>query len=168
MSLTCGHQRAYYSLKVIYEHGKPCRMISTAENSWFVHQGSLAFTSESPSSKGRGSGEGNYEFFVTKYVFHAWKGCQHDVKSYEMGPTALLPLRRMTCCVFLWQLKIHRPRPGMNPRTLGPIASMLTTRPPRMTKFERVWYNKITETVFQESHSWVIYLIISPILFCGK
>jgi hypothetical protein len=26
-------------------------------------------------------------------------------------------------------LKIHRPRPGLNPRTLGPVASTLTTRP---------------------------------------
>jgi hypothetical protein len=30
-------------------------------------------------------------------------------------------------------LKIHRPRPGLNPRTLGPVASTLTTRPPRAT-----------------------------------
>jgi hypothetical protein len=31
-------------------------------------------------------------------------------------------------------LKIHRPRPGLNPRTLGPVASTLTTRPPRATQ----------------------------------
>jgi hypothetical protein len=30
-------------------------------------------------------------------------------------------------------LKIHRPWLGLNPRTLGPVASMLTTRPPRAT-----------------------------------
>jgi hypothetical protein len=30
-------------------------------------------------------------------------------------------------------LKIHRPRPGLNPRTLGSVASTLTTRPPRAT-----------------------------------
>jgi hypothetical protein len=45
-----------------------------------------------------------------------------------MGPTALLPLRRKWCYGFLSPLKIHRPRPGLNPRTLGPVAS---TRPPR-------------------------------------
>jgi hypothetical protein len=28
-------------------------------------------------------------------------------------------------------IKIHRPRPGLNPRTLGPVASTLTTTPPR-------------------------------------
>jgi hypothetical protein len=32
-------------------------------------------------------------------------------------------------------LKIHRPRPSLNPRTLGPEASMLTTTPPRATSY---------------------------------
>jgi hypothetical protein len=32
-------------------------------------------------------------------------------------------------------LKILRPWPGLNPRTLGPVASTLTTRPPRVTSF---------------------------------
>jgi hypothetical protein len=31
-------------------------------------------------------------------------------------------------------LKIHHPRPDLNPRTLGPVASTLTTRPPRATR----------------------------------
>jgi hypothetical protein len=31
-------------------------------------------------------------------------------------------------------LKIHHPRPGLNPRTLGPVAGTLTTRPPRATR----------------------------------
>jgi hypothetical protein len=48
---------------------------------------------------------------------------------------ALLPLRRESCCGFLSSLRIHRPRPGFNPRTLGPVASTLTTRPP-MADFE--------------------------------
>jgi hypothetical protein len=30
-------------------------------------------------------------------------------------------------------LKIHRPRSGSNPRTLGPVASTLTTSPPKST-----------------------------------
>jgi hypothetical protein len=33
---------------------------------------------------------------------------------------ALLPLRRKDCCG-LSSLKIHRCRPGLNPRTLGPM-----------------------------------------------
>jgi hypothetical protein len=51
-----------------------------------------------------------------------------------MGPTALLHFpsegRRATDFI---TLKIHRPRPVLNPRTLGPVASTLTTRPPRAT-----------------------------------
>jgi hypothetical protein len=35
--------------------------------------------------------------------------------------------------VLLITLKIHRPRLGLNPRTLGPVASTLTTTPPRVT-----------------------------------
>jgi hypothetical protein len=50
-----------------------------------------------------------------------------------MGSTALLPARRKSCYGFLSLLKIHRPWPSFNPRTLGPIASTITTRPPRTT-----------------------------------
>jgi hypothetical protein len=35
--------------------------------------------------------------------------------------------------LILSPFKIHRPRPGLNPRTLGPVASTLTTTPPRAT-----------------------------------
>jgi hypothetical protein len=49
------------------------------------------------------------------------------------GPTVLLPLRRKWKSGFLSPLKIHRPRSGSNPRTLGPVASTLTTSPPRTT-----------------------------------
>jgi hypothetical protein len=37
-----------------------------------------------------------------------------------MGPTALLPLRRKSCYWFLSPLKIHSPRPSLNPRNLRP------------------------------------------------
>jgi hypothetical protein len=50
-----------------------------------------------------------------------------------MGPTALFLLQRKSCYGFLSPLKIHRPRPGINPRTLGPMASTITTRPPTVT-----------------------------------
>jgi hypothetical protein len=60
---------------------------------------------------------------------HARKVLLHAVH------TALLPLRRKLCYGFLSPLNIHRPRPGLNPRTLGPVASTLTTSPPRATVF---------------------------------
>jgi hypothetical protein len=44
-------------------------------------------------------------------------------------------------------LKIHRPRPGLNPRTLDLMASTITTRPPRPEKIhmndELEWMWKI-------------------------
>jgi len=36
---------------------------------------------------------------------------------YDMGPTALLPLRRKACWGFFLPLKFRRLRPGLNPRT---------------------------------------------------
>jgi hypothetical protein len=49
------------------------------------------------------------------------------------GWRRLLPLRRKAFCGFLSSLKIHRPRPGFNPRTLGLMASTLTRTPLRTT-----------------------------------
>jgi hypothetical protein len=47
---------------------------------------------------------------------------------YDMGQTALLPLRRKVCCGF-FPRQLRRLQPGLNPRTWVPEASMLTTRP---------------------------------------
>jgi hypothetical protein len=58
---------------------------------------------------------------------------RHAVKFCHVGPTALRPLRRNSCYGYLSPLKIHRPRPDLNPRTSNPIASTITTRPPRPT-----------------------------------
>jgi hypothetical protein len=52
-----------------------------------------------------------------------------------MGLMALPPLRRKLCYGFLLPLKIHHPWLDLNPRTLGPTASMLTTRPLRATTY---------------------------------
>jgi hypothetical protein len=59
--------------------------------------------------------------------------------SSEAGETRVRKMAsefcRRACRVLLYfiTLKIHRPRLGLNPRTLGPVASTLTTRPPRAT-----------------------------------
>jgi hypothetical protein len=59
--------------------------------------------------------------------------CSHAVKSYDMGSTALLPLRRKSCCGLLSSLKVHRPRPGLNPRTLDTMESTLTMTTRQLT-----------------------------------
>jgi hypothetical protein len=48
---------------------------------------------------------------------------------YDMGPTALLPLRRKACWGF-FRRKNPTVQPGLNPWTWVPEASMLNTRPP--------------------------------------
>jgi hypothetical protein len=46
------------------------------------------------------------------------RGLQHAVKSYDMGPPALLPLRRKVCCGILLPLKINLIA-GFEPANLG-------------------------------------------------
>jgi hypothetical protein len=55
----------------------------------------------------------------------------HAVKSYYMRPPALLPIRKEVVLRIFIALKNPSPRPGSNSQTLGPVASTLTTTPPR-------------------------------------
>jgi hypothetical protein len=43
------------------------------------------------------------------------------LESYDMGPTALLPLRTKSPLRTFVMLKIHRPWPVLNTQTLGPM-----------------------------------------------
>jgi hypothetical protein len=68
--------------------------------------------------------------FAYKHLFHAvgifklktWGGGD----GFTSPPKEIVPR-------FLSPLKIYRPRPGLNPRTFGPIASTVTTRSSRVT-----------------------------------
>jgi hypothetical protein len=51
----------------------------------------------------------------------------------DIGPTALLPVWRKSFYGFLSPLKICRSLQALNPRTLGPVVSTITARPPRTT-----------------------------------
>jgi hypothetical protein len=42
------------------------------------------------------------------------------------------PPKEVVLPIFI-AFKVHNPRPGLIPRTLGPMASTITTRPPRAT-----------------------------------
>jgi hypothetical protein len=52
-----------------------------------------------------------------------------------MRPEAVLPLGRKSSYGLLSHLKIQYPRPGSNPRTLGPTARTLATKPPMRTTY---------------------------------
>jgi hypothetical protein len=85
-----------------------------------------------PSSEAGSSLVGNDSEFCGHCIsFILRRVLQHTVKSHDMEPTALLPLRKKSCYWFILSLKIHGPRPGLNPRIFGPVASTITTRPPR-------------------------------------
>jgi hypothetical protein len=65
-------------------------------------------------------GEENYEFSLRSIFVHTSKWFLNALKSYDMGPTALLLLRRKVCCGLL------SPLPGLNPRIFFPMTSTLT------------------------------------------
>jgi hypothetical protein len=62
-------------------------------------------------------------------IFDTSTDLLHAVKSYYMGPPASLA-KDGVLCTFI-ALKNPSSRPGLNPRYLGPVASTLTTKPPR-------------------------------------
>jgi hypothetical protein len=73
-------------------------------------------------------GQGNYEFGLTKYF------CSYFEDIFNMpqnlttwGLRLYSSPRRKACYGFILPLKTHRPRPGLNPATLGPIVRILTT-----------------------------------------
>jgi hypothetical protein len=68
--------------QVMYE--EPCGMMSTGETPDSSTTAQCQSCQQPYSSKGGGTGEGNDEFCLMKYLLHAVKCC-------DMGPTALLP-----------------------------------------------------------------------------
>ena len=80
-------------------------------------------TRENPSSGRWNYGREISENSAESGDFHFTFGFFYMPKIYNMGPTALLPLRRKACWGFF--------RPGLNPRTWVPKASTLTSIPPK-------------------------------------
>jgi hypothetical protein len=63
-------------------------------------EGSLAILPAEPSSsKSGGSGQRVWWILSTEYFFHTHRVLLHALKSYNMEPPALLPLRRKVCLV---------------------------------------------------------------------
>jgi hypothetical protein len=64
-------------------------------------------------------------------------------------------------------LKIHRPRPGLNPRTLGPVASTLTTRPPRATTLSLLFNFSLEDAIrkVQENRDLELKCTHQPIVY---
>ena len=76
---------------------------------------------------------------------------------YDMGPTALLPLRRKACWGFFFALKIQRLWPGLNPQTWVLKASTLP-----LDHRSCLFYNYLFKTD-PFSHNTPIYTLVSSI-----
>jgi hypothetical protein len=70
------------------------------------------------------------------------------------------PSERKVCCGFLSPLKIHRLGRVFNPQRLGPMASTLTTTPPRRLNIFPL------ESIHHEIHIEVSVLILCNIKYC--
>jgi hypothetical protein len=78
----------------------------------------------------QGMGEGN-EDLVYSSLWDFNSSFSHAIKSYDMGPPALLPTRNEGMLRIFIALKNPSPWPGSNRIPLGPVASTLITTPPR-------------------------------------
>jgi hypothetical protein len=88
------------------------RMISAGKN-WRTSDISLTIL-PAESSSGKSGGTGGRKWWIWPYrvsLFILRSDVLHAEKSYDMGPTALLPLWRKACCGFSSPLKIQRREP---------------------------------------------------------
>jgi hypothetical protein len=83
-----------------------CHVDDDAGCSWLVHQSSLAVLPAETSGPSRKNDEGVRILPIS--IWNTTRDLEHAVKSYDMGPPALLPVRRKVCCGCLSPLKIHR------------------------------------------------------------
>ena len=75
-----------------------------------------------------------FDKFCSEALISAW-GSFTCRKSTTQDPRLYFPSKGSHTQDFYALKKIHRPRPGLNPRTSDPVASMITTEPPGSTKF---------------------------------
>jgi hypothetical protein len=76
-------------------------------------------------------------------LLHARKVLLHAVNLRHGTDGFTSPPKEVVLRIFITLKKIHRPRSGSNPRTLGPMASTLTTSPTRSTTCTQMHFNNI-------------------------
>ena len=92
-----------------------------------------------PSSERWNCGREIVRYFCLNSDFHINLGIFYMLQFYDMGPTALLPLRRKACWG-IFRLKIRRIRLGLNPRTWVLKASTLPLD--HRSRIHRIQYEK--------------------------
>jgi hypothetical protein len=125
----CSQQRAYCSSPGdMWTWRAMVMTMPVGDNSWLIHQSSLAVLPAETSGESRRNGRRseNFAYQYLKYL----KGSLTCRKILRHGTSGFTSHRRKVCCGFLSPLKIS-PLAGLNPRPLGPFAITLTTTPPR-------------------------------------
>jgi hypothetical protein len=113
------------SHKVSHTH-QPCP-IYCAFPIWLIHQSFLAVTNRHLVAKQEKLGEKwlNFAYEVYFFIPVGIFKMRHGINGFTSPPKDVVLLTFIT-------LKIHRPRLGLNPWILGPMASIITTRPLRV------------------------------------
>jgi hypothetical protein len=134
MSLNCGHLHECCSLpgdKLVwgtilewYRQGDTPD--SSTKSLWHSYP-------QSSSGKAHWTGEGNYEFCLTKYFFNTSKVSLTCREILRVGAKVFTSLPKEVVLRIFVTLEIHSPRLGLNQRSLVPIVSMLINRPLRTT-----------------------------------
>jgi hypothetical protein len=89
---------------------------------------------EAPSGEGRRNWARNCLWILpTKSLFHTSNGSLTRRKILWHGTGGFTSTRRKSYYGVLLLLQTYRSRRGLNPRTLGPVASTITITPPRTT-----------------------------------
>jgi hypothetical protein len=111
---------------------------------------------------------GNYKFvYSSLWDFKSSFTCR---KILRHGTSPLyFPSERKVCCGFLSPLKIHRLGRVLNPQLLGPVASTLTTTPPRRPPIlrTRIYFVGADCLIVLLAYRLSHYQIHFPIYFIG-
>jgi hypothetical protein len=104
MSQNCGHRRAYCSSPGDMWAWRAMVTMPAGDNSWVVHQSSLAVLPAETYGASRGNRQ-RVRILPFQYLKYL-KGSLTCRK--VLLPLALLPIQRKVCCGFLSPIKIHR------------------------------------------------------------
>jgi hypothetical protein len=101
-------------------------MKQAGHNSWLVHQSSLAVLPAETSGENKRNGwrSENFSYQYLKYLKGSLTCCKilHRTSGFTSHP------KERVLRIFI---ALKNPSPGLNPWSLGPVASTLTTTPPR-------------------------------------
>jgi hypothetical protein len=127
MSQICGHQRVYCSFSgwcvSMESHG------DDGDKSWLLHQSSVTVLRGETSGESRRNWRRSENFAYQYLKYH--KGSLTCRKILRYGTIGFTSHPKEGVLRIFIALKNPSPRPALNPRSLGPVSSTLTTTPRR-------------------------------------